>query len=245
VVFPGEKIVTQLTFLTLAQADKEDPEQVMRELSKSCRDCRLGAVVHPTNRGMIWRGSLQGRVAVIGEAPGDQETERGRPLVGPSGKLWERWAAFMGLDTKTDCFLGNVIQCQPDKVPSREDPSLRSQRPPDQAEIDACFGPRCLRVLRAMPNLEIVITLGWVAAGAFLGGDPKAKTHENTWFKSTLLPGVAFYCLVHPSYMLREPTMDKQIRVQEGLKRFREEYLLKNKDILAIVKQMEEAEALE
>jgi uracil-DNA glycosylase family 4 len=230
--------MNQLTFLTLIPPDKEDPEDVMRELSRSCRDCRLGVVVHPSNRGVIWRGSLKGRIAVVGEAPGDQETEQGRPLVGPSGRLWERWASFLGLDTKMDCFLTNVIQCQPDKVPNKDDAGVH-QRAPHQDELDACFGPRCLRILRAMPNLEVVITLGWVAASAFLGGEAKSKTHENMWFKSTLLPGIAFYCLVHPSYILREPTTDKTQKVQEGLKRFREEYLLKNKDVLAIVRHME------
>lgn len=232
----------QLSLITLTQPDREDPEDVMRELSSTCRDCRLGVVVHPVNRGIIWRGTVKARIAVVGEAPGDQETEQGRPLVGPSGRLWERWAGYMGLDTKLDCFLTNVIQCQPNKVPSKDDADIMSQRAPHQEEMDACFGPRCLRILRAMPNLEVVITLGWVAAGAFLGGEPKSKTHENMWFKSSILPGVAFYCLVHPSYILREPTTDKTQKVQEGLKRFREEYLLKNKDVIAIVRQMEETE---
>src|SRR3954467_1001080 len=90
--------------LTLAPA-KEDYKSVMKELLKSCEACRLGAVLHPGNRGVIWRGNLEAKIAVLSEAPGDNEMENGLPLVGKSGKMWETWAEYMGLNTKVDTFI--------------------------------------------------------------------------------------------------------------------------------------------
>jgi uracil-DNA glycosylase family 4 len=234
---------TQLSLFRPAPTAREDFTLVMKDISKSCDACRLGAVLHPQNRGIIWRGNLEARIAVISEAPGDGEMEKGLPLVGKSGQLWERWAKYINLDTKKDTFITNVVQCQPEKVRDKATDKL-AQRAPHDDEIAACFGPRCLRVMRSMPNLEVVLTLGWVAARVILGGEPKSKTHENKWFKTSILPGVAIYCMVHPSFIVREPSQAKSEVVKKGLDQFRREYLELRK-IPAIVKHMEEEERLE
>lgn len=230
-------------FQLITPSERENPREILKELSSSCSDCRLGVLFHPTNRGIIWRGNPDAKIAVVGEAPGDTETEKGLPLIGNSGKLWSKWAFYMGLDEKTDIFVSNVVQCQPDKVRDKQTGKMQ-QRAPDQDELAACFGPRCLRLLRSMPNLEVVITLGWVAATAILGGEPKSKTHENKWFKTSLLTGVAVYCMVHPAYVLREPTPEKSGRAKSGLDRFKKEYL-ELKKVLPIVKAMEADEKAE
>jgi uracil-DNA glycosylase len=76
-----------------------------------------------------------------------------------------------------------------------------------------------------MPNLEVVITMGWVAAKALLGGEPKQKTHEGYWFETTALPGIPVFCLPHPAGILREPSPEKDARVAECMKAFKREYL--------------------
>jgi uracil-DNA glycosylase family 4 len=228
----------QLSLFQMVATEKEDIRDVIKDLSRTCQDCRLGVVYHPTNRGLIWRGNPDAKIAIIGEAPGDTETEKGLPLVGASGQLWEKWASYIGLDTKKDCLLTNIVQCQPDKVRDTSTGRL-AQRAPDDQEKKACFGPRCLRILRAMPNLEVVLTLGWQAAGSILGGEPISKTHENRWFRTSILPGVAVFCMVHPAFVLREPSPEKQGKVRTGLDYFKREYLLLKK-VHPILKKMEE-----
>lgn len=221
----------QLTFFNLAEeTEKENVRGVMKELSSTCRNCRL-SLLHPENRGIIWRGNVEGRIGVLGEAPGDQETERGLPMVGPSGKEFEKWMRFIGVDTKKDCFITNVVQCQPGKVLKE---GHMQQKAPDKDEIKACFGSRSLRVFKSMPNLEVILTLGWVAAKAVLGGDPKSKTHEGMWWESSLMPGVPVFCLVHPAYALRDPTPEKTGKVEQCLRLFKREYLEKAKDMQAM-----------
>ena len=209
----------------LDDLSREDINDVLRSLNVNCTACRL-SLLHPHNRGLLVRGNPLARIGVLAEAPGDKETEQGMPLVGNSGKEWDRWAKAIGLDTNKDCFATNVIQCQPQKV---EKEGKMQQEAPDKDEIAACWIPRGLRVLKAMPNLEAVITLGWVAAKAILGGEPKSKSHEGNWFESTALPGVAIFCMVHPSFVLREPSPEKDVRVAECMKSFKREYLESNK----------------
>jgi uracil-DNA glycosylase family 4 len=225
----------QMNLMDLVAAEKEDVRVVLKDLLRTCSACRL-SMIHPENRGLIWRGNPDAKIAVIGEAPGDTETEMGLPLIGPSGKEWERWAKFLQLDTKVDCLLTNVVQCQPAK--KKIDGRLQQQSP-EKDEITTCFGSRCLRVMKAMPNLEVVMTLGWVAAKALLGGDPKARTHEGGWFYTNILPGVAVFCLVHPAYILRDPSPEKSSKVEHCLRLFKQEYLV-SKKVLALAQQAKE-----
>lgn len=222
----------------LNSSNKEDIKDVLKSLTVNCTACRL-SFLHPHNRGLLTRGNPLARIAVLAEAPGDRETEFGMPLVGNSGKEWDRWAKSIGLDTNKDCFHTNVIQCQPQK--SLKEGKMQ-QDAPDKDEIKACWIPRGLRVLKAMPNLEVVITLGWVAAGALLGGEPKGKTHEGNWYETTALPGIPIFCLVHPSFVLREPSPDKDNRVQECMKAFKREYL-DTKKCLSLAQEIKDQRA--
>lgn len=200
---------------------KEDIDVVLKELNVNCTACRL-SLLHPHNRGLLVRGNRLARIGVLAEAPGDKETEMGQPLVGASGKEWNRWALQIDLDTNKDCFASNVIQCQPYKI---EKDGKMQQEAPDKDEIRACWVPRGLRLLKAMPNLEVVITLGWVAAKALLGGEPKGKSHWGNWYESDALPGIAIFCLPHPSGILREPSPEKDAAVAEAMRAFKREYL--------------------
>lgn len=201
--------------------EKENINQVMKELSSTCNSCRLSSL-HPDNRGIIWRGSVDAKIAVIGEAPGDKETEKGVPMVGPSGQEWERWASLMKINTVKDCFISNILQCQPERV---QKDGRWSQEAPDDKEIKACFPNRTLRVLKAMPNLEVIITLGWVAASALLGEQASTKTHEAQWFESDIIPGIPIFCLLHPSFLLRDPSIEKTKALEYNLSLFRREYV--------------------
>lgn len=200
---------------------KEDIADVLKSLTVNCTACRL-SLLHPHNRGLLVRGKPTAKIGILAEAPGDKETEQGMPLVGASGREWDRWAKSAGLDTNKDCFATNVIQCQPHKS-LKED--RMQQDAPDKDEIKACWIPRGLRVLKAMPNLEVVITMGWVAAKALLGGEPKQKTHEGNWYETTALPGIPIFCLPHPAGILREPSPEKDARVVECMKAFKREYI--------------------
>jgi uracil-DNA glycosylase family 4 len=216
------------------QLDDEAPPQanvldIIRELSTNCSNCRL-AQLHPQNPGLVSRGNPQARIAVVGIAPGDAETEKGVPLVGPSGKEFEKWMRFINISTATDTYVTNLVQCQPPKKLDNKSDRMK-QRDPDRDEITACFGPRTMRILHAMPKLEVVITLGWLPALQFLGSGPNedqvpgSKTHEGQWFETSLLPGKGIFCLSHPAELLYSDSPEKRMIIENCLRRFKREYL--------------------
>lgn len=52
------------------------------------------------------------RIAIIGEAPGEEEVRHGCPFIGPSGQLLDRILSDVGIDRRK-CFVGNVCQVRP------------------------------------------------------------------------------------------------------------------------------------
>jgi uracil-DNA glycosylase family 4 len=213
------------------EVQQEKISDVIKALCVPCDGCRL-SLIHPYNRGFIYRGDPYARIAVVYEAPRDAETERGVSMVGAHGKAFEKWMRLLKLDTTKDVFITSMVQCQP---PLERKGDEKQQREPDKSEISACFGPRCLRVIRAMPNLEAVMILGWTAAGAMLGfgeeanDKPKAKTHDTQWFESSLLPGIPIFCMVDPVWVIKKPSPDKNAIVERALDYFRREFLEQTK----------------
>lgn len=70
----------------------------------------------------------------IGEAPGAEEESKGYAFVGPSGKMLDKWIAYLGLDA-TEVYVTNVVKCRP---PNNRDPSedeIASCRPWLEKEI--------------------------------------------------------------------------------------------------------------
>jgi len=68
------------------------------------------------------------RLLVVGEAPGAEEDASGRPFVGRSGRLLDRWLAAWGLD-ENDVLVTNVVRCRP--------PGNRKPTPDEQAACGA------------------------------------------------------------------------------------------------------------
>jgi DNA polymerase len=222
---------------------KEDVLTVIKDLSKPCYDCRLGYSQKPEhNRGLIWRGNPAASIALVSIMPGPKEMETGKPLTGKSGKLSDLWFQYINLDTNKDMYVTNVVQCKPPDVKKdkKEDGEV-SQREPELDELSRCFPSRCLRILRAMPNLEVIITMGWTAARSLLGGSPTDSSHMGHWYSTSLLPNKAVFCLPHPAALLRDKdqaggaALEKKYKVIKCLDRFKRTYLDTNK-VMDIIK---------
>jgi uracil-DNA glycosylase len=233
----------QLSFFTsLPDLPKEDVGQVLGQLSTKCGDCRL-SLVHPNNRGILYRGNPYSQIAILGEAPRNGETEKGVPLLGAQGKELDKWIRFIGLDPYKEVFILNTIQCQPPKEMRNH---KLQQREPLRDEIGAWFGPRALRVIRAMPNLRVVMTLGWISAKAMLDpyaaptDAPKPKSHEGQYFESSYLPGVIIYCMQDPDQVVFKDVPDKKATIVKYLEYFKRECLESGK-IKELAKQAQEA----
>lgn len=102
-------------------------------------------------------------IALIGEAPGEQETVQGRPFVGKAGKNLDEFLKKTGFD-RSQMYVTNVVKFRPTKVSAA---GRQVNRPPTREEV-ALFLPWLKREL-ALVNPDCVVTLGNTALQALLG----------------------------------------------------------------------------
>ena len=124
----------------------------------NCEFCSLN-----TEDKIVPSGSIYADIMLIGEAPGAEETKRGEPFVGRSGKILRSILNYLDLD-KERVYITNMVMCRPpeNRNPSKEEIGLCSERL--MSEI-------------ASVNPKVIVTLGKVAGETLLGG--KLKTHRG------------------------------------------------------------------
>ena len=108
-------------------------------------------------------GSFHSRLMMIGEAPGEQETLKGRPFVGKAGKNLDEFLQMSGLK-REEIYITNTVKFRPTK---RSDAGRLVNRPPTKEEI-ALFlpwlkreiglvGPDCIATLGNVPLMALVM----------------------------------------------------------------------------------------
>lgn len=134
----------------------------------------------------------EARGLLVGEAPGRQEVEQGRPFVGGAGQELLKWLKHAGL-ARTDFSITNVC----DLRPAGNDFDLLP--PAEVAE-----GTRKLHALiDNLPNLRCIVPLGNHALRAVVG----IPSGITLWRGSVLdRRGVAVVPMIHPAAVLRNPT---------------------------------------
>ena len=98
----------------------------------------------------------QGRVMLVGEAPGRNEDKFGKPFTGDAGKYLDSLLASVGVK-RTEVMISNVVKCRP----------LRN-RTPSKQEADFCAS-RWLDVEVEINQPDIIVAMGKVAIEHFLG----------------------------------------------------------------------------
>jgi len=139
------------------------------------------------------RGNSSSAIILVGEAPGANEIEEGRPFVGPAGKrvLWPALAAA-DLDEGA-IFITNSVACRPRNP-------VKPIRTPSTKAIEACH-QRLVRDVELHPG-AVIVALGVTAIQALTGlrGFPVTKKEPGTKLPSdwgSVLP------TLHPAYVLR------------------------------------------
>lgn len=135
------------------------------------------------------RGSDKAKILFIGEAPGFNENAQGKPFVGRSGKLLEKWIKELNLSDE-DYAIMNVVPI----IPLSKDKKIR---PPTEEEINY-FLPQTKKMIENI-SPKIIVLLGRSSASIFdkklIVGQAKKEVIGNL---TTLL-----YFIYHPAYYLR------------------------------------------
>ncbi len=163
----------------------------VREELGECTRCPL----HRTRKTIVFgEGSAKARLVFVGEAPGEEEDNQGRPFVGRAGQLLTKIIVAMGLK-REDVYICNILKCRPP-----------GNRNPKEDEIAACE-PFLVRQLEAIKP-EIICALGTFSAKTLLRADipisaMRGRFHD--YHGRRLMP------TYHPAYLLRNPDAKKLV----------------------------------
>lgn len=138
-------------------------------------------------------GLVGARVMIVGEAPGRDEEQQGKPFVGQSGQLLDRMLAAIGLDRAAPdpaqaVYIANVVPWRPPQ-----------NRKPEADEL-AMMAPFMRRHI-ALAAPDLVVLMGNAACEALIGQTGITRL-RGEWVTLDGRPAIP---MLHPAYLLRRP----------------------------------------
>jgi uracil-DNA glycosylase len=193
--------MTQQSLLDETAAPLVPPRPSLPKLRKAAAGCKACPLWKTGTQTVFGEGPTKADAMFVGEQPGDQEDQIGRPFVGPAGKLFDRALEEAGLDRST-AYVTNVVKHF--KWTARG--KRRIHQKPNWSEIAACrpWLDAELRVVKP----RVLTCLGATAAQALLGKQFRVTKQRGQPVESELAPVVI--ATVHPSAILRAEDRDAE-----------------------------------
>lgn len=201
-----------------ATGQAEALEQLYKQFA-DCQNCPLGR----TRKKLVFgEGDPQARLMFIGEGPGFDEDQTGRPFIGKAGQLLTKAIETTINLRREEVYIGNIVKCHPMKNPNT--PEMRgNDRPPSIEEMTACL-PIINRQIEIIQP-EIICLLGRTAAQAILKSNEGIHQLRNQ-FHTLNFGGkdIPFIATAHPASCLYDPSNKKYIwedfkKIRDFLKR--------------------------
>jgi uracil-DNA glycosylase family 4 len=174
----------------------------IRKAVEACQACPL----HKTRTNVVFgTGNENTNLVFVGEAPGADEDQQGKPFVGKAGQKLTQIINAMGL-SRDEVYITNVLKCRP--------PNNRNPLP---FEIETCE-PFLIAQLKLI-NPKIICTLGTFASQTLLRTDQqisRLRGKFHTYQDIRLMP------TYHPAFLLRNPKFKKD--VWEDVQKVKAEY---------------------
>ncbi len=164
-----------------------------------CTRCPL--FEHAT-QAVFGEGPIDAEVMFVGEQPGDQEDQQGRPFVGPAGQVLDAALEVAGIDRRR-VYVTNAVKHFKFTLRGKR----RIHAKPNGGEIAACRF--WLELERALVRPKLVVALGATAVHSLTGKSAAISALRGK--KLELPDGAALMVTVHPSYLLRMPDRDKAV----------------------------------
>lgn len=140
-------------------------------------------------------GNLDAKLALIGEAPGEQEERQRRPFVGRAGQLLRRTLTEAGISPE-NVWISNLVKCRPTAIQAGK----TVNRTPTVSEAKAWL-PYLLREIGILQP-AVILCLGNLASKALIHKDFKISGDRGQWRQGPI--DVIAMGTYHPSYVLRQ-----------------------------------------
>jgi DNA polymerase len=211
--------------------DYGSKEAALRELRDEIGDCQRCKLSAGRQNIVFGEGNPDSPLMFIGEAPGREEDNQGRPFVGEAGQiltsLINKMGEVSGFNFKrADVYIANVVKCRPSM-----------NRDPQEDEIRECF-PFLQRQIEIV-SPKVIMALGRISAHTLSGDKEPISKYFITKRRGKFFDynGIPIMPTFHPAYFLRNPK-DKPLTwsdAQAVLKKLQKGGEGKDEDIVGAV----------
>jgi DNA polymerase len=192
----------------MSAADFLPKKHDLKSLRNAAADCQGCPLYQNATQTVFGEGPANARVVMVGEVPGDMEDRKGKPFVGPAGKLLDEALQEARVDRDT-VYVTNAVKHFKFKIVG----GRRLHQKPGIREMKACK-PWLEAEFEAIQP-EIVICLGATAAQSVISTDFRITKQRGEVFHTDYAPvTLATY---HPSAILRAPDRDARASMYELL----------------------------
>lgn len=134
---------------------KEEKTEALAALTEEIKQCQQCPLYINATQAVPGEGNPEADIMFVGEGPGKDEDEQGRPFVGASGKYLTQLIETIGLQ-RADVYIANVIKHRP---PGNRDPL------PDELHACTPWLEKQLEIIQP----KLIVTLGRYSMAYFLG----------------------------------------------------------------------------
>ncbi len=165
----------------------------LSELGKEITVCQRCDLYKNATHAVPGEGPENADIMFIGEAPGANEDQQGRPFVGASGKFLDQLIASIGL-SRDQVFIANVVKHRPPE-----------NREPLPSEIAACKNWLDHQIAIIKPRM--IVTLGRHSMARFFPDKTISKIHGTAEKRD----GVIYFAMYHPAAALHQGNLRSEI----------------------------------
>lgn len=163
---------------------------ILRQMQEDLQQCRNCGLCEGRTQAVLGAGVPNSRIVIVGEGPGRNEDEQGKPFVGRSGQLLDQMLEQVGLSRNRNVFITNIVKCRPPE-----------NRAPMPEECLACR-PWLDKILELI-DPKIILCVGRIAAQQLF--DPNFRvTRQHGEIRER--DGRLVMATFHPAALLRNPS---------------------------------------
>ncbi len=174
---------------------------MLEEIAAEIRSCQLCELARTRTNAVPGDGPDRAPIMFIGEGPGLNEDQQGKPFVGAAGKFLTELIEMAGLK-RSEVFITNVVKCRP---PGNRDPL------PDEIMACSSYLQRQIDVI----DPTVIVTLGRFSMAGWFPGERITRIHgqPKKFGARTVVP------MFHPAAALHQGNLKPVI--QEDFARLR------------------------
>lgn len=174
---------------------KNLPDSIF-ELQNMVLECHLCKLSRTRKNVVFGEGNTKAKIMFVGEGPGVNEDDTGKPFVGRAGELLTRIINNVLELQRENVYIANIVKCRPP-----------GNRVPDEEEVEMCKAYLLKQIEIIKP--AIIIALGGTSY-QHLTSDADTSISK---IRGEILDfaGAKLIPTFHPSYLLRNPSAKKGV----------------------------------